>query len=281
MRHALIKKYEVLYKSGIDMVVFLNFSKKNHFKGCSNEQIEEWSKENQLEYPPSVWAYLKTFGVFSNIEDNEYNIGSHYSSFSQTKEFILMRPDKRNKMTIKEYIIKNDFRVNYDELYDKDKQVGIYTPRLSEIIDLSKINIFLVELNNEIYHFYDSSHENPEVFYYIDGKGVTSNYTTVTNTYRKSIFQFICKYAPYAYENLSEITKDTPFKPFTLDCPEEKLWLKKYTEMLQNIDFRKFSRMNDYRNLFYLLNDKREKEEDRILSLDEFETDFIKFLSKN
>lgn len=272
----LIDKYKVLYKSGIETVIFLDLAKEEDFTGCSDKVILASEKEDGIEYPASICAYLQTFGVICNLQDEAYSVGKRYSRYSITRELLSMRQDWTNSKTIKEYLKEQDFRINFDE-YNQIE--GEYTPRMSEVMDIAKINIFLVELGTDIYHFYDSSTDNPEVFYYVRPKGVVSNFVSVTDTYRRSIFYLICKYAPYGYVYHKVIDKDTPRKIFNKDCVPEKEWLKHYSKILQDISFQKLQELNQLRDEYYILNQEQEEKEDRILTIDEFETNFLKYVA--
>lgn len=271
----LIKKYEVLYKSGVETAVFLGLANECDFIGCSDEEILMSEAEDGIDYPASVCAYLQTFGVFCNLQDQDYNIGSKYSQFKITRELLSMKSNWTNSKTIKDYLKEQDFSVNFEEL---NPIPGEYTPKLSEIMNLDKINIFMIELSTNIYHFYDSSTDNPEIFYYILNKGVVSNFVSVTDTYRRSIFHFLCKYAPYGYKYQNQINRDTPKALFDTPCPPEKEWLRFYSEWFQDSTFQKNNELNRLRDAYYMINQKQEKNENRILTLDEFETNFIQFL---
>lgn len=272
----LIEKYQMLYTSGIGAIVFLGLAQTKDFIGSSVEQILASEKEDGLDYPASISAYLQTFGEICNMQDSEFNIGTHYSRFRVTRELISMRKSWTNSKTIKEYLSENDFRVNFEPINPIE---GEYTPQLSEVIDINKINIFLVEVENDIYHFYDSSAgDNPEVFYYVRDKGVVSNFISVTDTYRRSIFYLICKYAPYGYKYVNKINRNSPKILFDKKCPPEKEWLNYYSEWFQDADFHKINELNRRRDEYYLINQEQEKKEDRILTLDEFETNFINFI---
>lgn len=275
-RKELIKRYQALYTSGVDAIVFLGLAKVEDFAGSSDEQIIASEKEDGLNYPASICAYLQTFGEICNMQDSEFNIGTRYSRFKVTRELITMKRSWTNSKTIKEYLKENDFRVNFEPINPIE---GEYTPRLSEVIDLNNINIFLVEVANDIYHFYDSSaSDNPEIFYYVRGKGVVSNFISVTDTYRRSIFYLIGKYAPYGYKYIERMNKDTPKSLFDRECPPEKEWLHYYSEWFQNASFHKINELNRHRDEYYLINQEQEKKENRILTLDEFETNFINFI---
>lgn len=273
----LIKRYQVLYKSGVETVVFLGLAKESDFIGCSDEEILTSETEDGIDYPASVCAYLQTFGVFCNMQDHDYNIGTKFSQFKMTRELISMKRGWTNSKTMKDFLKEQDFRVNLEEFNPIE---GEYTPKLSEVMNLDKINIFLVELNTNIYHFYDSSSDNPEIFYYVYNKGVVSNFVSVTDTYRRSIFYLICKYAPYGYKYQNPMNKDTPKKLFDRPCPPEKEWLRFYSEWFQNSTFQKNNELNRLRDEYYIINQEQEEKESRILSLDEFETNFIQFLEK-
>lgn len=271
----LIERYQVLYKSGIETVIFLGLAKESDFVGCSDEELSISENEDGFDYPASICAYLKTFGVFCNMQDHDYNIGSKFSGFKVTRELISMKRAWTNSRPMKDYLKEQDFRVNFEEFNPIE---GEYTPKLSEIINLDKINIFLVEVNTNIYHFYDSSTDNPEIFYYIYNKGVVSNFVSVTDTYRRSIFYLICKYAPYAYKYQDNINRNTPKVLFDKPCPPEKEWLKFYSEWFQNSTFQEDNELNRLRDEYYIINQEQELRENRILTLDEFEANFISFL---
>lgn len=65
----LIERYQVLYKSGIETVIFLGLAKESDFVGCSDEELSISENEDGFDYPASICAYLKTFGVFCNMQD--------------------------------------------------------------------------------------------------------------------------------------------------------------------------------------------------------------------
>lgn len=274
-----IDKYKAIFENAIDIVVYLGFSERSDFIGCSVEELQALEKAHNTIFPPAVSAYLQTMGVVNRIKGYDFDIARTVSNAKAANELAIRHEPWREGMTVKEYLKSKNFRVNFDNNSLEDN-VGIYTPNLSEVVDIDKIFIFYFEAYIQTFRFYDASFENPYIYYFSNNDSIVSNFSSITDTYRRNFFGFICRFAPYGFEFKEKGNKKAPQKLFDKPCEPHRMWMKEYSELLQGADVFKYKTLGDKRNVFYILNQEQEKAENRILTLDEFETNFIAYLKQ-
>jgi hypothetical protein len=266
-------KYDVFFEGMINFIQKTGLSDEYENIGANYSEISSFENEYKIKFPLVFKSYLKYFGKKTHIRMTD-------SVFEMTIPNIAKTIDESNKNRVIEIIDKKNFKVNYDDNYPEENE-GEYTPPIKDLIDISNITIFYWDQLRSEFNFFDSSKENPEVFFFVEYSHIISKFYTFTTDVRGILFLAISLNANTEFQNIyCKARRDNgrPSPP-PVDCSGIE-WLKDYIYLAKNFP-KKFAEIDHFREEYYAINSEMEKRENRILTIDEFEYSFLNYLREN
>lgn len=273
-----IDKYNDLFASGMEFTLRTNLCEPEDVEGASDAEITLFCKKRKVSFPAALWSYCRYFGKKAKAKDTDYNYGYSLASFDYALHQANQREEWHNVMNVKELLAHKNFKVNYDEDFPDDN-IGLYTPEINSLMDVDNIMVTAYDEYTRSFEFVDASKENPELFYLTQYYILSSTFTTLTNRYREALFTLIINFAQNDFAEMGFVDgKRVPIsKAPTIDYSGGFECLKTYQDLFkkEGLDIVYLKKL---REQFYIINDTKEKEENRILSFTEFENNFIDFI---
>lgn len=277
----IISKYDILFSSSKEFAHRVNLYRREDVEGASDNEIDAFCKHHNIKYPPVLWSYTRYFGKKAIIRGSNNIIGPlSMPDVDYALHQAGLRYEWNGMLNLKELIDKKNFMVNFDYDVPSDND-GIYTPEIKSLMNIDDILIFHYEPFRRSFKFIDSSKENSEIFYLTRYYTLTSLFQSFTNRFRDILFMYIASSAGDDFTELGIIDgKLVPVgEPPVIDYSNDFEFVKKYQELFKNKNTNR-GKVKVLRDQFYILNDKVEKEENRILSFNEFEKKFLDFLEE-
>lgn len=270
-------RYHVFYQNLKDFILSVNLATLSDIDGATEEDIIVFEKKHNISFPPAIRVYLEYFGKKAHIkrfhtapytfDDLEYTMKNVYN------------------INPKEAIQKKGYLSDIDSAYNE-----ILVP-LTNLISIEDITIIGWEETTTTFTFIDSSATNPILFslmgYWkegdLDSSTIETEYRTFTTHIRLGLIVAIQgkfyddDYSSYTRENdLYYYEEGRSLSSINLDYID---WAQVYTKIYKSKPGSR-SILKSHRRIFYQINQEREKQEDRILSIDEFEWAFIAYLKE-
>lgn len=282
MNKNIIDKYDILFSSSIDFTFRVGLYKKQDILGASDNEIKLFCERHNIQkFPAILWSYTRHFGKKANIRYSNRSIAAHtMADFDYAIHQANLKDEWNGNLTLRESLNKSNPLVNYDYNYPIGEE-GMYTPPIKSLMNIEDIVFFSYEPFDRSYKFVDGSKENPEIFHLSRSQYVSSLFTSFSNRFRDILFMYIASYAGEDFVEMAIIDgKLSPVGvPPVIDYSSGLEFIKEYQEIFKrkDLDTRKIKSL---RQQFYQINNEVEKKENRILSFNEFEENFINFLHK-
>ena len=281
-----IGKYDTLFESGVRLVDRIGLCKQESIVTATDDEIYEFGVKHGITFPPAVWSYARYFGLCTPMSSSDYNLANSLRDIDYALHQAGLKNDWLGNKNLKEYIADKNFKVNYDDEIPEDNE-GIYTPEINTLMNVNDIIFYSYDPFTRSFKFFDSKQENPVVYEITGYKVVTSIFTSFTNKFRNIIFMFLVNFTPEDFTSSCGSFNSLKNNKVSLS-PNNKDYSSEYFECLSLYKkmFKEHKKINRsklkyYRDVFYQMNNKLEQEEDRILSIIEFENKFIGFLEEN
>lgn len=279
-----INKYDNLFKSSIEFTCRIGLRNRNEIEILTDEEILEFCNKNGISIPPVIWSYTRFLGKGSRVKNSEYNMSYSTADYLYANSLANRKLEWLNMMTLKEYLDVKNFEINdnRDEVDSlEDDNEGIYTPTIKSLMNIEDIIIYAYDSYTRSFKFYDSKQENPVLFQLINYESVSSLFYTLTNTFRNSIFTFISNYAnqDFIVGKDSRLFRTSGIPHVDIDYSNGFEFIKEYQTLFKDKNLNRIE-LKRLRDLFYLMNDQYEEENNVIRSMPEFEDKFIEFLKE-
>lgn len=279
-----INKYDDLFESSIEFSCRIGLRNRNEIEVLTDEEILQFCNKNGISIPPVVWSYTRFFGKGSRLKNSEYNMSHSTTDYLYANSLANRKLEWLNMMTLKEYLDAKNFEINdnRDEVDSlEDDNEGIYTPTIKSLMNIEDIIIYAYDSYTRSFKFYNSKQENPILFQLINYESVSSLFYTLTNTFRNSIFTFISNYASqdFIVGKDSRLFRTSGITHIDIDYSNGFEFIKEYQTLFKDDNLNRIE-LKRLRDLFYLMNDQYEEENNIIRSMPEFENKFIEFLKE-
>ena len=269
-----ISKYDALFQSGVEIVSRVGLCNRKEVVGATDEEINEFSVKHGITLPASVWSYFRWLGQSSQLNNGDYNVSPSLQDYDYALHQANLKEDwLAGGMNLKEYINTKNFKVNYDDEIPEDND-GIYTPEINSLMDINDIVFCNYDPFTRTFEFFNSRQENPIVYAITAYKNVTTLFSPFTDRFRNVLFMTFV-------DLISEKKSSFSSSLANADLSGELEYIKTYKELFQNSNELSRARLKSCREMFCQMNSNHEKEENRVLSISEFENGFINFLSQN
>lgn len=176
-----------------------------------------------------------------------------------------------NRKTALELIRENNYPVNEDE------EEETHLPIL-KLIKPENITFFQWDGDRSTFYFFDHTKENPIVFYFAEYARIGTGYGTFTDVIRSILFLAISNNAATEFTKIYTAHKErdrTPPPPLKCD----KQWIMDYIHIYKYKVIDR-SLIGKFRTEYLEQNKQREQIENRILTIDEFESGFLNYLKE-
>lgn len=247
----------------------LGLCEEGKIKGCTDSEITAFGKKWSLNISPALWAYLRHLGSENPLQGTAYSLAISLQDIDYAMTEANQQKDWLEGKNLIEFIRYNNFRVNYDDASPEDNE-GIYTPDINSLINSNDVLFYNYAPFSRSFSFMDSNEENPILYNMFSYRVLTSQFHTLTTTVRDVLFTFLEK---HILSNLSERRIDN-FQPGfeSIDI---------YKELFKSLNNKEKLELRRLRDIFYQIKDREERETGNILSIGEYEADFIKYLEAN
>lgn len=266
----LIYKYDALFESGVEVACQIGLCNREEVIGATDEEISEFSIKHGIKLPPAVWSYLRWLGQSSKLNKGEYNIAPSLQDYDYALHQANLKQEwLEGGMNLKEYIYKKNFKVNYDDQMPEDND-GIYTPEIKTLMDIEDVVFCNYDPFIRSFEFFNSRQENPIIYSLTAYTNITTLFSSFADRFRNVLFSILVDF----------ISKDN-LRLNGLDSSGELEYIRVYQDMFKGCDELYKVKLKSYRDMFCQMSNNKEKAENRILSISEFENGFINFLSQN
>lgn len=247
-------KFNIFYEALKSFCIGLSFSSVEDFKGIRKEEIKSFEDKKNISFDRCMLMYLKNFG--RQIFVKNISLGSIRYTLEEI-EGAMKIAEKKGVINV----IAGENKVEGWEERDLDSP-------MDDIILLNYDKI------GSVFSFIPVGEENPIVYYYWEGGGLSSDNYSIIDTIRNTLFWGISN-AFYGY-TAQKTSNDRLAK--LLEAKVLKIiWLKFYKK-LYSIDKRIRGKLVSWRQEFCQSIREWESKESRLMGIDEFEVGFIKFL---
>ncbi len=275
--------YLDFYLSAREYLIKIKKVSEQDFDCVKESEITKIENLIEKKFPPSLFEYLRIFGKLGQIipEGFPINLARIEDAYYKTAYKISILESRDFKVYTDGKKITNGKVIQTDDSHESE-----YFKKYN-ILDLLNVKDFLFLDINDTATFINSKEEDPIVHYLIDSTTLTSSMLPLSTSFRAILFNEILPklgWNPNYYKD-----RDGRLKKDLSSFDRERFWLKDSID-ISNLEWaliydkifreeqQNISVFQEIRREFYQINEINEKQNGRILTIDEFEWQFIKNL---